>query len=116
MTTPRTTDQTGNPAITIIAWVVAVLTLFYMLPWAIAATRHKSNHGAIAVLNLLLGWTFIGWIVALVMACGAHQQAATPVIMGAPTAPPPGWYPAPDGSAGQVWWDGQRWTEQRQPA
>lgn len=111
MTTPRT-DQTGNPAVTIIAWAVAVLTLGYMLPWAVAATRHKSNHGAIAVLNLLLGWTFIGWIVALVMACGAHQQAAAPIIMGGPSAPPPGWYPSNDGSELR-WWDGQAWTEQR---
>lgn len=57
-----------------IAWVIAVLTFGYMLPWAIAATRGKSNTGAIGWLNLLLGWTFIGWVVALVMACGSHQR------------------------------------------
>lgn len=59
-----------------ITWVIAIVTVGYMLPWAVAATRGKSNSGAIAVLNLLLGWTAIGWIVALVMACGAHQVAA----------------------------------------
>lgn len=46
-----------------------------MLPWAVAATRGKSNATAVALINLLLGWTLIGWIVALVMACGAHQVA-----------------------------------------
>jgi T4 superinfection immunity protein/uncharacterized protein DUF2510 len=68
--------QTGrgtNSAEVVIAWVFAVVTLGYMLPWAIAATRGKSNSVAIAVLNLLLGWTFIGWIIALVMACSSDQ-------------------------------------------
>ena len=58
------------------AWVVAIVTLGYMLPWAVAATRGKSNSGAIALVNLLVGWSLIGWIVALVMACGSHQVAA----------------------------------------
>ena len=30
-----------------IAWLVALITLGYMLPWAIAASRGKSNAGAI---------------------------------------------------------------------
>lgn len=69
-------DKKGKPAQLIIAWVVAICTLGYMLPWAIAATRGKSNSGAIGLLNLLLGWTLIGWIVALVMACASHQSVA----------------------------------------
>ena len=56
-----------------IAWIVAVLTGFYMLPWAVAATRGKSNSGTIGLINLLLGWTVIGWVVALVMACTPHR-------------------------------------------
>lgn len=52
-----------------LAWVLAAITLGYMLPWAVAAQRGKSNAGAIGVLNLLVGWTGIGWIIALVMAC-----------------------------------------------
>jgi hypothetical protein len=71
-----TTDKSGKPVQVIIAWVVTVLTVGYMLPWAIAATRGKSNSGAIGWLNLLLGWSIVGWIIALVMACGAHQPAA----------------------------------------
>jgi hypothetical protein len=47
-----------------------------MLPWAVAATRGKSNALAIGLLNFLLGWTFIGWLAALVMACGSHQSYA----------------------------------------
>lgn len=51
------------------AWIIAVLTLGYMLPWAVAAARGRPNHGAIALLNLFTGWTLVGWIAALVMAC-----------------------------------------------
>jgi hypothetical protein len=28
---------------------------------------------------------------------------------------PAGWYPQPDGSGGQRWWDGERWTEHTSP-
>lgn len=58
-----------------VAWVFAVLTFGYMLPWAIAATRGKSNTGAIGLLNLFLGWSVIGWVVALIMSCGAEHAA-----------------------------------------
>lgn len=70
-----TTDARTNGVEVAIAWILTVLTLGYMLPWAIAATRGKSNSGAIGLVNFLLGWTFVGWIVALVMACTAHQVA-----------------------------------------
>jgi hypothetical protein len=102
----------------LIAWPVALVTFLYMLPWAIAATRRKSNSLAIMVLNLLLGWTFVGWIIALVMACSAHQVAA-PAVAVANYSPPalpsgaqqptaaPGWYPQADGS--QRYWDGHNW-------
>lgn len=82
------TDKSGKNVQAIIAWCLTVLTLGYMLPWAVAATRGKSNAGMIGLLNLLLGWTFIGWIVALVMACGTHQVAPAPVII-QQYAPPP---------------------------
>jgi hypothetical protein len=58
-----------DPVLLAIAWVIAVLTFLYMLPWAVAVSRHKANHGAIALVNLLTGWTVVGWIAALVMAC-----------------------------------------------
>ena len=58
------------------AWVLTVLTGGYLLPWAIAATRGRSNSGSIALVNLLLGWTVVGWVVALVMACTKHRVVA----------------------------------------
>ena len=39
---------------------------FYFLPTIIALVRQKRNTIAIFVLNFFLGWTFIGWVAALV--------------------------------------------------
>jgi ABC-type transport system involved in multi-copper enzyme maturation permease subunit len=86
----RLTDQRGSIIHVLIAWAFALLTLLYFLPWAIAASRYKSNSLAIMLINLLLGWTFIGWVVALVMACGSHQMAA---VLPSGHYPPPGYLP-----------------------
>lgn len=40
----------------------------YFLPACVAEIRKKRNKTAILVLNLFLGWTLIGWVVALVWA------------------------------------------------
>jgi hypothetical protein len=42
--------------------------LFYFLPSIIAAARSKRDLVSIFILNFLLGWTAIGWVVALVWA------------------------------------------------
>jgi hypothetical protein len=44
--------------------LLAILST-YMLPTIIAAVRSRSNTGSIGVLNFFLGWTLIGWVVAL---------------------------------------------------
>ncbi len=46
--------------------------LMYFLPTIIA--RDKSDAGLIFVVNLLLGWTVIGWIVAFIWACAADTR------------------------------------------
>ncbi len=69
-------DARTNTVEVTLAWIITVLTAFYMLPWAIAATRGKSNSVAIGLVNFLLGWTLIGWLVALVMACMPHRMVA----------------------------------------
>jgi len=42
--------------------------LLYFLPTIIAMARSKRDAMAIFLLNLFLGWSVIGWIVALVWA------------------------------------------------
>ena len=55
-----------------------VLIGVYMLPGLIAALRRHRNQNAIFILNLLLGWTLLGWIAALVWAAtnDARQNAS----------------------------------------
>lgn len=57
------------------AWFATVLTLGYLLPWAVALSRGRSNQAGVAIVTVLTGWTGVGWIAALVMACSAHQVA-----------------------------------------
>lgn len=42
--------------------------VIYFLPTIVALVRHKRKVVSILLLNLFLGWTLIGWIVALVWA------------------------------------------------
>jgi len=49
--------------------VVSILVLaIYFLPSIIAYENKKKNEKAIFLLNLFLGWRFVGWVVALVWA------------------------------------------------
>jgi len=43
-------------------------SLFYFLPTVVSWGRGHQNGAAIFMLNLLLGWTFLGWVAALVWA------------------------------------------------
>lgn len=60
----------------VVAVVLAILTGGYLLPWAIAAVRDVP-HWSVFWVNLLLGWTIVGWIVALVMALRAQKLVIT---------------------------------------
>jgi len=56
-----------------IGWnALAIIVGLYSLPAIIAAARHKRNAMSIFCLNLFLGWTIIGWVVALVWAVAAE--------------------------------------------
>lgn len=46
---------------------------FYLVPTFVALGREHRNAGAIVVCNVMLGWTFIGWAVALIWACTAQE-------------------------------------------
>lgn len=55
-----------------------VLLLLYLLPSFIAGGRKHHNTSAITVLNLLLGWTVLGWIISLVWAFTAVNTPQRP--------------------------------------
>lgn len=48
--------------------IILVLALLYFVPTAVAQYRKASNTTTVFLVNLLLGWTAIGWIVALILA------------------------------------------------
>ncbi|MCX4677547.1 superinfection immunity protein [Streptomyces sp. NBC_01433] len=61
-----------------IAIVVGILLVIaYFIPAIVAFTRNVPNRGSVLVINLLLGWTVIGWIVALAMAARSQLPRAT---------------------------------------
>jgi len=45
--------------------LVFVALCAYLLPTLIAAGRNHHNIGVVFVINAFLGWTFLGWVVAL---------------------------------------------------
>jgi hypothetical protein len=77
MSSPRVENIDRSWTLTkIVAIVVAVLTAGYMAPWAVAAVRDV-RHWGVFWLNLLLGWTIIGWIWALVLALRSQRLVVT---------------------------------------
>lgn len=66
--------------------IIGVGLLIYFIPTI--AGRKKRNANAIFALNLLLGWTVLGWVAALVWALTSEQplppvaQLAPPILCG----------------------------------
>ena len=62
-----------------------MISFGYLVPFAVAVTRGKSNQGAVLVINLLAGWTLVGWIVALV-ALQPHRTVGYATVPSEPDA------------------------------
>lgn len=48
--------------------IMSILAFLYLLPTVIAYNREHGSRGGIAVVNIFLGWTGLGWILALAWA------------------------------------------------
>jgi hypothetical protein len=57
-------------------FVLIVLLSLYFLPSIVAVLRKAPDTGSVIVLNLLLGWTFVGWVVALAMAARTGSSSS----------------------------------------
>lgn len=55
------------------------ILILYCLPIGIAALRRHNALLNIMVLNLWLGWTLLGWLVALIWACDTDVEAVSEV-------------------------------------
>lgn len=75
---------------------IGLLALVYFFPTIVAGNRQHKNAGAVFALNLFLGWTLVGWVLALVWSVtaqeGEQQQAAGEASQG----------PAKTGAAGEI--------------
>jgi len=67
---------------------VTGLLVLYFLPTIIAGLRRSTMTVWVALIDLLLGWTVVGWIVALVMAiASARRQPNGQGPAASPTTP-----------------------------
>lgn len=71
--TTRDTQALKSGAVVVVIFMVCAA--FYFLPSIIAAFRNHPNTLPVFVLNFFLGWTLLGWVVALCWSCTHIQQA-----------------------------------------
>ncbi len=64
--------------------IFALGAALYFLPAIIG--RNKRNHTSILLFNLFLGWTLVGWVIALVWAVTQDAPATVYVAPAAPVA------------------------------
>ncbi|MFY0676059.1 MAG: superinfection immunity protein [Neptuniibacter sp.] len=61
-----------NGAVAIVLLFIGVIV--YLLPSVIAVNRQHVSHKAIVALNILLGWSMLGWITAFIWACNSSSS------------------------------------------
>ena len=86
--------------VTVLAGIVMASAACYLLPVLIGYARHVADIGAVAVINILLGWTLIGWVAALAMALRSVTPAG-PVVQVVQNMPP--YQPSPGQLPGAGW-------------
>lgn len=65
-------------------WILGILALvIYFVPTAVALSRNCKARTGIEVVNLFLGWTFVGWVVALAWAATGEIAPSKPVSIAA---------------------------------
>jgi len=57
--------------------IVLIVLLLYFLPMAVASDRRHRSFWGIAVVNFFLGWTFLGWVIALAWAANSNVESKT---------------------------------------
>lgn len=76
---------------------LALSVVLYFLPAIIGSKKHNAT--AILLVNLFLGWTVVGWIVALVWALSSTPEPGQVVIVQPPAPQAPTPQPAPQAPA-----------------
>lgn len=55
-------------------FLISCLIFFYFLPSYIAKVRKHRNFGPILLVNILTGWTFLGWAAALIWSFTSNNE------------------------------------------
>jgi hypothetical protein len=86
---------------------VAVVLAAYLSPTITAGVRRVPNVGSVLAINLLLGWSLVGWALAWAMALRTRppRRPALPAAVG------PGWYPDPLRPGRLRYWSGGAWSD-----
>jgi len=50
------------------------LLVVYFIPTIIAVAQHVKNITGIVLLNIFAGWTFVGWVIALIWSVVDQKQ------------------------------------------
>ena len=68
----------SNPVLGLLFGLLITAICFgsYFLPTIVAWRRHHRNLLALGVLNLLLGWTVVGWVIAIVWSLMRQPEQA----------------------------------------
>jgi hypothetical protein len=56
-------------------WIIGAVA--YLIPIIIAGVRNCKSTAAIVIIDLLLGWTFVGWVVALSWAASGERKLSS---------------------------------------
>lgn len=81
----------GGPELIVMLFAIGSIGAYFM-PSIIGNARNKKNLSAIVLLNIFLGWTLIGWVVALVWAVSTERidvPRATGSVLPAPSVAMP---------------------------
>jgi hypothetical protein len=80
--------------------LTAIAAAVYLLPVLVGLARRVPDIGSVAVINILLGWTLVGWAAALALALRSVNtdgpSAQSPPRIPPWPAPPPGRLPPGD--------------------
>ena len=60
--------------------ILLIAGLFYFIPTIVSVYRNHKNTVSLFLLNLLLGWTFLGWAAALIWSFSANTEVPRATI------------------------------------
>lgn len=63
----------------VVLWFfLAIAVLFYVAPAILGIWRGVSDGVYLLLLNVTLGWTVVGWVIALIWACRPVERISLP--------------------------------------